>query len=291
MLKTSPLAGFSGAVYGRFELLDTLLQAVPMAVAVVRDDGICIRVNHTLCRLSGYDMVELLGRPIHTLLEDEGPAAGQPEPDAPPPAAARKRRRENQLITRFGRCRSVDVIREPFNGLDGHTYVLLLISDISERRRNARALRESEERFRLAAAAARCGIWDADLSNGDHWLSASYFHILGHGEDALAASDAAWRERIHPEDQAAADAAMADHLAGRTPLFEATYRMRHKSGRWLWIAARGAASFGPNGKPRRFVGTLTDISEEVGAREALVERESQLRAILAGGAGRRRDPG
>ena len=74
---------------------------------------------------------------------------------------------------------------------------------------------------------------------------------------------------------------MADHLAGRTPLFEATYRMRHKSGRWLWIAARGAASFGPDGKPRRFVGTLTDISEEVEAREALAERESQLRAILA----------
>ena len=79
----------------------------------------------------------MLGRPIHTLLDDEGPrrrpagrrkaeAAGQP---------GRKRRRESQLITRFGRCRSVDVIREPFNGLDGHTYVLLLISDISERRR------------------------------------------------------------------------------------------------------------------------------------------------------------
>ena len=32
-----------------------------MAVAVVRDDGICIRANHTLCRLSGYDMVELAG--------------------------------------------------------------------------------------------------------------------------------------------------------------------------------------------------------------------------------------
>jgi PAS domain S-box-containing protein len=277
-----PLAGFSGAVYGRFELLDTLLQAVPMAVAVVRDDGICIRANHTLCRLSGYDMVELLGRPIHTLLEDEGPAAVEPDakPDVKPAATARKRRRENQLITRFGRCRNVDVIREPFNGLDGHTYVLLLINDISERRRNARALRESEERFRLAAAAVRCGIWDADLSNGDHWLSASYFHILGHDEDALAASDTAWRERIHPDDQAAA-AAMDDHLAGRTPLFDATYRMRHKSGRWLWVAARGAASFGPNGKPRRFVGTLTDISEEVEARQALSERESQLRAILA----------
>lgn len=73
---------------------------------------------------------------------------------------------------------------------------------------------------------------------------------------------------------------MADHLAGRTPLFEATYRMRHKSGRWIWIAARGAASFGPDGKPRRFVGTLTDISDEIEARQALAEREAQLRTIL-----------
>ncbi len=281
------LVAYGGAVYGRFELLDTLLQAVPMAVAVVRDDGICVRANHTLCRLSGYDMVELLGRPIHTLLEEESPADAQPTPASQPlppgksKSGGKKRRRESQLITRFGRCRTVDVIREPFNGLDGHTYALLLVSDISDRRRAARALLESEERFRLAATAARCGIWDADLANGDHWLSASYFHILGHDEDALAASDAAWRERIHPDDQPAADAAMAEHLANRTPLFEATYRMRHKSGRWLWIAARGAASFGSDGKPRRFVGTLTDISEEVEARNALAEREAQLRTILA----------
>jgi PAS domain S-box-containing protein len=281
-----PLVAYGGA-YGRFELLDTLLQAVPMAVAVVSDDGICIRANHTLCRLSGYDMVELLGRPIGALLEEESRTDAQPirqsqrtRPEKTRPDG-RKRRRESQLITRFGRSRTVDVIREPFNGLDGHTYALLLITDISERRRAARALRESEERFRLAAAAARCGIWDADLSNGDHWLSASYFHILGHDEDALAASDAAWRERIHPDDQPAADSAMADHLAGRTPLFEATYRMRHKSGRWIWIAARGAASFGQNGKPRRFVGTLTDISDEIEARQALAEREAQLRTILA----------
>jgi PAS domain S-box-containing protein len=57
--------------------------------------------------------------------------------------------------------------------------------------------------------------------------------------------------------------------------------MRHTSGRSLWIAARGAASFDPNRKPGRFVGTLTDISEEVAAREALAERETQLRVILA----------
>ena len=56
-----------------------------MAVAVVRDDGICIRANHTLCRLSGYDMVELLGRPIQTLLEEQSCAADQPEPVAKTP--------------------------------------------------------------------------------------------------------------------------------------------------------------------------------------------------------------
>ena len=83
------------------------------AVAVIRDDGTCIRVNHALCSLSGYDMMELLGRPIHTLLEDEVPVEDQPEVNAEPPAAGRKSRRENQIITRFGRCRSVDVIREP----------------------------------------------------------------------------------------------------------------------------------------------------------------------------------
>ncbi|UEM01926.1 PAS domain S-box protein [Skermanella rosea] len=276
------LVPWSGALFGRFELLDTLLQAVPMAVAVTREDGICIKANHTLCRMSGFEMVELLGRPIETLLAGEAAAAAQP---GPPPGqeAPRKRTRlrERQLVTRFGRTRGVEVIREPFVGLDGQTYVLLLLTDVSERRRTAKALRDSEERFRLAASAAGCGIWDADLVTGDRWFSPAYLHMLGYGEDELTLSDAAWRERIHPDDRAGVDEALAGHLTGGNPFYEVAFRMRHKSGRWIWLVARGAASFDAGGEARRFVGTISDITVEVEAREALAEKSAFLETVLS----------
>ncbi|WP_192499012.1 PAS domain S-box protein [Skermanella pratensis] len=276
------LVPWSGALFGRFELLDTLLQAVPMAVAVTREDGVCIKANHTLCRMSGFEMVELLGRPIDTLLAGESaPPVTQPA-RSPGQEAPRTptRRRERQLVTRFGRTRGVEVIREPFVGLDGQSYMLLLMTDVSERRRNAKALRDSEERFRLAASAAGCGIWDADLVTGERWFSAAYLRMLGYGDDELALSDAAWRERIHPDDRAGVDEALVAHLTGGSPFYEIAFRMRHKSGRWIWLVARGAASFDADGEARRFVGTIFDITAEIEAREALAEKSAFLEAVL-----------
>ena len=58
--------------------------------------------------------------------------------------------------------------------------------DVTEMRSAEAALRESEERFDLAARGANDGIWDwPDVNLDDLWISSRYFELLGYADGAF----------------------------------------------------------------------------------------------------------
>ncbi|MGE5489691.1 MAG: sensor histidine kinase, partial [Actinomycetota bacterium] len=74
---------------------------------------------------------------------------------------------------------------------------------------------------------------------------------------------------------------LAEHLAGERDRYEAVYRMRHKSGHWVWILARGKAyEWDADGHPLRMAGTHTDVTVRQLTTEALRLRERTLKAVL-----------
>src|SRR5919106_4151648 len=81
------------------------------------------------------------------------------------------------------------------------------------------SLRTSEERYTVAAAGARDGIWDWDPARGKIYFSPRWFDLL-----QLPAEDettpAHWFDRVHYEDRIALEAAFDAHLGGKTPYIE-----------------------------------------------------------------------
>ena len=69
-----------------------------------------------------------------------------------------------------------------------------------ERVRSARALRESEERYKLAIGCANDGIWDWDLRSNATWYAPRWKTILGYGEDEIGDTPKDWFSLVHPED-------------------------------------------------------------------------------------------
>jgi diguanylate cyclase (GGDEF)-like protein/PAS domain S-box-containing protein len=122
-------------------------------------------------------------------------------------------------------------------------------------------LRESEERYALAARGANDGLWDWKLAAGEIYFSSRWNQMLGNSDRDRGSSPEEWFSLIHPADHDRVKAEIAAHLAGATPEFASEYRMRHKNGSFIWVLSRGIAVRNAEGTAVRMAGSQTDITE------------------------------
>ncbi len=123
------------------------------------------------------------------------------------------------------------------------------------------ALRESEERYALAARGANDGLWDWNLVTGAVYFSPRWKAMLGFLEDEIDDRLEEWLGRIHDADRERVKEEIAAHQRGLTPHFESEHRLLHKDGGFRWMLSRGLAVQDRTGKPLRMAGSQTDITE------------------------------
>ena len=134
--------------------------------------------------------------------------------------------------------------------------------DVSAERDLEEALKIAEERWQLAVIGANDVVWDWDVTTGNVFHDEHWAALLGFKPGEVSNTFEFWQRLVHPDDLASSKAAAYDHIENRAPLYQAEYRMQKKSGEWCWILDRGKIiSRGPDGKPLRMVGTMTDITE------------------------------
>src|ERR1700680_2801000 len=97
-------------------------------------------------------------------------------------------------------------------------------------KRAQEGLRESEERYALAARGANDGLWDWNLGTDEIYFSPRWGHMLGYSESECWSSPEQWFSQIHEKDVDRVRDGIAAHCDGKTPEFVCEYRMRHKSG-------------------------------------------------------------
>jgi len=142
--------------------------------------------------------------------------------------------------------------------------------EIVERKRIETALRESEERYALAARGANDGIWDFDLKKNTVYLSPRWKEMLGFLDHEIGNNPGEWFGRVHPDDIEALRTVLNALMNEKIPQLEAEYRIRHKDGSYHWMLTRGVAVQGPEGSVIRVAGSQTDISERKAVEARLV---------------------
>jgi diguanylate cyclase (GGDEF)-like protein/PAS domain S-box-containing protein len=138
--------------------------------------------------------------------------------------------------------------------------VLARIQTQLSRKQAEEALRESEERYALAARGANDGLWDWDLISNRAYFSARWKSMLGWEEHEVGDCPDEWFRRIHPDDVDRVRADITAHLEEQTPHYEDEYRVLHRDGNYLWMLGRGLAVRDSNGKAYRMAGSQTDIT-------------------------------
>jgi len=123
------------------------------------------------------------------------------------------------------------------------------------------ALAASEERHRLAARATNDVIWDWDIRTSSvEWsegASAAFHTATGD----LGSTIEWWSERIHPEDRDATTSSLTDALDSETQIWTAEYRFRCGDGTYVEMLDRGYVLRDPDGRPRRMIGSMLNLSE------------------------------
>ena len=142
-------------------------------------------------------------------------------------------------------------------------------------------LRQSEARWQFALDGAGDGLWAWDAVTNHVYYSPRWKTMLGYGEKEIGDTLDEWDRRVHPDDKANVYSELERCFRGETSHYESSHRLLCKDGSYKWILDRGKiVEWTADGRPRRVVGTHTDITDRVQAEESLRRSEARCKALL-----------
>jgi PAS domain S-box-containing protein len=245
--------------------------------AIVSKDlnGVIASWNQGAERLFGYTAEETIGKPVTLLIPPERHDEEQ---------SILERIRRGESIEHFETVRrrkdgslldislTVSPIRDTRGNIVGASKIA---RDITRRKRVEVALRESEQRLRLATQTGKLGVWDwGVVTNRISW-SDSLYAIHGVRSDQFDGTVEGFTALVHPEDQGLVSAAIQRTLDKDVP-YEIEFRAVRPDGTVVWLFT-SAAVLRDGGRPVRMLGATMDITQRKHTEDALRQSEEKLR--------------
>jgi PAS domain S-box-containing protein len=153
--------------------------------------------------------------------------------------------------------------------------MLGMATDITDRKLVEEALRESEERYRLAIQAGRMYAFDWDVTSDVILRSEEATRLPGLVGEPINLTKQQLLARIHPGDRATFSSSIAE-LTPERPDTQISFRLLRPDGSVVWLERTGHAFFDEHGKMVRMIGMVADITERRRSEEPLRRSESYL---------------
>ena len=236
-------------------------------------NGIITEWNNGAERLYGYPAAEVIGKPVSLLVPPEC------SDDLADTMAMLRRgqivkNRESQRQTKDGTRIHVSLTMSALRDLEGRIVgVSTIARDVSERKRQEIALRESEGRFRLVADTAPVLIWMSGPDKLCTFFNQGWLEFTGRSMEQELGEG--WASGVHPEDLERCLRIYSGAFDARVD-FEMEYRLKRFDGKYRWIVNYGVPRFESDGVFCGYIGSCVDITDRKLAAESLEELSGRL---------------
>lgn len=154
--------------------------------------------------------------------------------------------------------------------------IAVYFQDITERKQTETALRQSEEKLRLAVTSARMVAWAWNASTDQIVRSETACEILGLSPETRNSSGTEGWNLAHPDDLPRHQANVADAIANRSSYISEFRVIRPDNGAVIWVQDRGQVTYDEQGNLFSIEGILFDITDRKQSEEALRQALQKL---------------
>jgi two-component system, sensor histidine kinase and response regulator len=247
-------------------------------VAEFRDSlpGRFLQVNDLACKRLGYTREELLRLSARDI--DDPDALAKVIPILGRLHSERSVMFEMTHVAKDGRRIPVEINAQLIH-YRGHSAMLGIVRDMSDRKKAEIALRESDEKYRRLLANLPDVAWTVDMHGNAHYISPNAEFVLGYTSEEIGRGGRKLRFGcIHPEDRPMVQETTLALLKENRPL-DIEYRFQRKDGAWIWVQQRSLRTFDLNGV-RCADGIVSDVTNRKQAEQALMESERRYRHLF-----------
>ena len=155
---------------------------------------------------------------------------------------------------------------------------LVIVRDITERKKTQQALAESETRFRSLSETVREGffVYEVDCDRYSY-VNPAYRALTGLSDEADQPDTSHWLDQVHPEDLERVEASFQRQLQGH--MTDEEYRIILTHGEMLWLRCQSFPVLDESGVLVRIVGTVEDISDRKQAELSLLQTQEALEQL------------
>jgi len=234
-------------------------------------NGLVTYVNPAAEALFGWTNAELLGRKMHDVTHYKHPD-GSPFPASDCPGlqvlqrGVELREQEDMFIRKDGRFFPVVYSASPLKTEGKTVGIVVGFRDDTQRREAERAVRESEERFRLVANAAPVLIWMSDVDKLCTYFNQGWLEFTGRSLEAELGNG--WTQGVYPDDVERCLETYTKAFDRRVP-FQMEYRLKRRDGEYRWMFDQGVPRFNADASFVGYIGSCIDVTEHKLAAEAL----------------------
>ncbi|HEX7928553.1 MAG TPA: PAS domain S-box protein, partial [bacterium] len=264
-------------------LLQTMFDAIPLDVWVKGRDRRYVRVNPAMARRWHTTPEAMVGQMAPTTDQTPEGEAGRIATSDLHVLEEGKMLDQYMLRTEpDGRRRIHHQIKSPLRNEAGEVIGIVGVAeDVTEMRRAEQELRASREQLRLVLEATAEGWWECDIPSQRMQYSPGWQRLFGYSEAEIPKTTDEWKALIHPEDVERVLRTVVGSLKEEDGRFEAEYRVRHRSGEYVWVADRGkVVARDSKGMAVRQVGAFFDIRRRKRAEEDLKASQRLLQTVF-----------